>query len=218
MDRDRQKSGNRTGFWLLLAAGCFLCVLLIPEGAVPGEAFAALAIAGVLFTGIGAVTGVRGAAQKKKGGGGMKGEKGKRGALVAILVALNLIVGIVYLLPEFVQDTLAFFIALISVIIICAGLFLWLRAVLSKKQQPAERSARRWARTAAGRTYRMGGDRPLPTATARSFSPAVYDENLREDAASRDRQRRLEQLKGFYKNGLLEKEEYLKLRKHYENS
>ena len=148
----------------------------------------------------------------------MKGKNGKRNALVGILVALNLIVGIVYLLPAFVQDTLAFFIALISVIIICACLFLWLRAVLSKKKQPAERPARRWAQNAAGRPYHVGGDRPLPTATVRSFSPAVYDENLREDAASRDRQRRLEQLEGFYKNGLLEKEEYLKLRKHYENS
>lgn len=70
----------------------------------------------------------------------------------------------------------------------------------------------------APRPDRRREDRPLPTAPQRTFSPVVYDANLREDSAARDRARRLEQLDGFYRNGIVEKEEYQKLRRHYENS
>ena len=82
-------------------------------------------------------------------------------------------------------------------------------------QERAAVQGRRRARSGARPVLRE--DRPLPT-PQRSFSPAVYDENLREDSTQRDRERRLRQLEAFYKNGIIEKEEYLLLKSRYERS
>ena len=42
-----------------------------------------------------------------------------------------------------------------------------------------------------------------------------YNDNIREENAVRDRQRRLRQLDDFYKNGIINKEEYRVLRNRY---
>lgn len=215
----RQKK-SRTGFWVLMAAVFFFCALSAPEDEIPGEAVAVLAVAGVLCAAIGAVAGVRGVARKNRGGGEMKDKKKQRISLIGILIALNLITGVVYLLPDGTKDALALFIAGISVVIVVTCLFLWVRVTLSKKKQREDQAfpGRSRAGVPAGRADSGAGDRPLPTAPARTFSPAIYDENLREDAAARERQRRLEQLDGFYRNGMIDREEYRKLRRRYENS
>lgn len=44
----------------------------------------------------------------------------------------------------------------------------------------------------------------------------VYSESIREENESRDRQRRLRQLDDFYKNGIIDKDEYRILRQRYE--
>ena len=43
-----------------------------------------------------------------------------------------------------------------------------------------------------------------------------YNENSAEENFLRDKQRRIRQLDGFLKNGLIDKDEYLKLRSRYE--
>ena len=47
---------------------------------------------------------------------------------------------------------------------------------------------------------------------------AKFDENAQENNFIRDRERRLKQLEVFLKNGIIEKEEYLLLRKRYEKN
>lgn len=50
-----------------------------------------------------------------------------------------------------------------------------------------------------------------------SSSPAVYNERGAEELFLRDKQKRLEQLEVFLKNGIVDKAEYNLLKKRYEN-
>lgn len=56
-----------------------------------------------------------------------------------------------------------------------------------------------------------------PSFSTGSGSPAVYNENSAQELFLRDRQKRLEQLDVFLKNGIVDKEEYNLLKKRYEN-
>lgn len=56
---------------------------------------------------------------------------------------------------------------------------------------------------------------PKPARPQAAPAPTYHDK-IREEDAARDRQRRLKQLEDFYKNGIVDKEEYRLLRKRYE--
>lgn len=56
-----------------------------------------------------------------------------------------------------------------------------------------------------------------PQFTKRSAEPAVYNERSAEELFLRDKQKRLEQLEVFLKNGIADKAEYNLLKKRYEN-
>ena len=58
-------------------------------------------------------------------------------------------------------------------------------------------------------------DKPMSSAGNRA--PAVYNENSAEELFQRDKQKRLEQLDVFLKNGIVDKNEYNLLKKRYEN-
>ena len=124
---------------------------------------------------------------------------------------------------DFDFDSVSALFSIVSVAVAAAGFLLALKVALSKKKEErAQRAAvRRPDRDRSGamphRRNRQIEDRPLP-APQRSFSPAVYDENLREDSSQRDRERRLRQLEDFYKNGIIEKDEYQLLKSRYEKS
>ena len=111
-----------------------------------------------------------------------------------------------------------------GVVIAIAGFLAALRVARAVKRTNAgpERAAFRGQRRDRSgriphRRDRQIEDRPLPV-PQRSFSPAVYDENPREDSSRQDRERRLRQLEDFYKNGIIEKEEYLLLKNRYSKS
>lgn len=120
-------------------------------------------------------------------------------------------------------DSVTMLFSIVSVAIAAAGFLLAFKVALSKKreerrQRQAVRSRNRtWNGAVSHLHGRQQEDRPVPV-PQRSFSPAVYDENLREDSSRRDRERRLRQLEDFYKNGIIEKDEYLLLKNRYSKS
>lgn len=56
-----------------------------------------------------------------------------------------------------------------------------------------------------------------PSFSKASSAPVVYNERSAEELFLRDRQKRLEQLEVFLKNGIIDKNEYILLKKRYEN-
>jgi len=56
-----------------------------------------------------------------------------------------------------------------------------------------------------------------PSVSKASSAPVVYNERSAEELFLRDRQKRLEQLEVFLKNGIVDKNEYNLLKKRYEN-
>ncbi len=91
-------------------------------------------------------------------------------------------------------------------------------------QAPAQRAA---GATPARKTPEVELHRPVPSmqrrepSTQRSFSkPDAYCvtcENTGEDHFARDRQRRIAQLDDWLKNGLIDRQEYLVLKRRFEN-
>lgn len=152
-----------------------------------------------------------------------KQKKGVSWKWIVVVVAAYFIFMAVMEKENFDFDSVSALFSIVSVAIAAAGFLLALKVALSKKREErAQRGAvRRPDRARNGaiphRHSRQQEDRPLP-APQRSFSPAVYDENLREDSSRRDRERRLRQLEDFYKNGIIEKEEYLLLKNRYSKS
>ena len=56
-----------------------------------------------------------------------------------------------------------------------------------------------------------------PSVSKASSAPVVYNERSAEELFLRDKQKRLEQLEVFLKNGIVDKNEYNLLKKRYEN-
>ncbi len=152
-----------------------------------------------------------------------KQKKGVSWKWIVAVAAVYFIFTAVMEKENFDFDNVSALFSIVSVAIAAAGFLLALKVAWSKKrEQKSQRQAvpgrrQAWNGRIPHRRDRQIEDRPLP-APQRSFSPAVYDENLREDSSRQDRERRLRQLEDFYKNGIIEKEEYLLLKNRYSKS
>lgn len=104
------------------------------------------------------------------------------------------------------------FTALLSIFIIAAiigGCFTLIKKAAKKNKESA---------AMAGYVKRKESrleDKPL--FSKNSTAPAVYNERSAEELFLRDKQKRLEQLEVFLKNGIVNKAEYNLLKKRYEN-
>ncbi len=144
--------------------------------------------------------------QKKKGAG----------AWIWVIVIAYIVIMAVKDEGFFDFDWLMGAFTIAGVVIAIGGFLAALRVARNVKKTNAgqERAFRGRTRAGKGAGPVRREDRPLP-APQRTFSPAVYDENLREDSAWRDRERRLAQLETFYKNGIVDKDEYRRLCQRY---
>lgn len=152
-----------------------------------------------------------------------KQKKGVSWKWIVVVVAAYFIFMAVMEKEDFDFDSVSALLSIVSVAVAAAGFLLALKIAWSKKREERKQRAavrrrnQTWNGAVPRHHSRQPEDRPLPV-PQRSFSPAVYDENLREDSGRRDRERRLRQLEDFYKNGIIEKDEYLLLKSRYEKS
>ena len=89
------------------------------------------------------------------------------------------------------------------------------RTAIAKKKE-GEKNPSFSARPITQRQAVQPPSRPLDSATPRPAPTRVYSEGIQEENEIRDRERRLRQLDDFYKNGIIDKEEYRVLRQRYE--
>lgn len=143
------------------------------------------------------------------------------------------ILALVAFLPEILNDEPGIIAPLVAVLFLTIAI-VRLAAKIGKKRAERQSGARSGYSApqpppAAG-NHRPAPSRPRPAAPQpsrrqsapvqpRPTAPAaqpVYSDRVQEENLRRDQQRRLTQLEGFLKNGIIDKAEYEKLKSRYE--
>lgn len=88
------------------------------------------------------------------------------------------------------------------------------QAAIAKKKE-GEKNPSFSAPPVARRPAAQPPSRQPDAAPPQAAPVRVYSESIREENEIRDRQRRLQQLDDFYKNGIIDREEYRVLRQRY---
>ena len=101
---------------------------------------------------------------------------------------------------------------LVIALIIAAVIFFLKQRKKAAQKKAEDQSPVRWSAPEPDRRQNRAGPAERPAYTPQP----VYNENTSGENFQRDRQRRLVQLDGFLKNGIIEKEEYKVLRSRYE--
>ena len=141
-----------------------------------------------------------------------KNGKSKYGGLIAIVLVF-----IVNILSSLDSDGAAILIAVLAIFIFVGVLFAVVLSIIKKSAGTAEKP---FGASKKGKGFTMPvwnrDDVEIPlSAPTRASSPAIYDEKAAEHNFIRDRDRRIAQLDGFLKNGIIEKDEYNILKARY---
>ena len=137
-----------------------------------------------------------------------RGERGKKSSGTAVIPAILAIVLAMNAAAGTADGSL---IILLVAICFIAGI----GAAIVMAAKKAARSGALKFNSAGKREKNTVEDKALSSTGSRA--PAVYNERAAEELFLRDRQKRLEQLEVFLKNGIVDKNEYNLLKKRYEN-
>ena len=137
-----------------------------------------------------------------------RGERGKKSSGTAVIPAILAIVLAMNAAAGTADGSL---IILLVAICFIAGIG---AAIVMAAKKAAGAGALKFS-SAGKREKNTVEDKALSSAGNRA--PVVYNENSAQELFQRDKQKRLEQLDVFLKNGIVDKNEYNLLKKRYEN-